>query len=200
MTAIATIVFLFSKFLDGAWVVVLAVPSFYLLFVRIHAYYARTAQTLGIGTVPDTPEKKQTLVVVPVVAVSRLITYVLSEALSLSDQVVAVTVVIGEGEERETRCRELEQAWKAWGPGVPLHILTTDYASIVAPFIAFIDELRKQHDEQIVVLIPVVVGEPARYRLLHNQMDLVLSQALRWRTDVVVARARVTLESLDQER
>ena len=39
MTGVATAVFLFSKFLEGAWVVVIAIPAFVLLFVRIHAYY-----------------------------------------------------------------------------------------------------------------------------------------------------------------
>jgi len=40
------------------------------------------------------------------------------------------------------------------GPGVPLQVLHTDYASIVAPIVSFIDELRAHDDRQIVVLIP----------------------------------------------
>ena len=199
MTAIATIVFLFSKFLDGAWVVVIAVPCFIFLFVRIHAYYTRSALELGLGTVPSKPEGRRCLVVVPVTSVSRLTAHVLSEALSIGQEVVAVSVVLAVGEERDVRIAKLEQEWAAWDPGVPLRVLHTDYASIVDPIVSFIDELRASHDEQIIVLIPVVLVEHARYRVLHNQMDLVLSSALRWRTDVVVARARVTLESLEEE-
>ena len=41
ITAIATVVFLVSKFTEGAWVVVVAVPAFVFLFLRIHAYYER---------------------------------------------------------------------------------------------------------------------------------------------------------------
>jgi hypothetical protein len=33
-----------------------------------------------------------------------------------------------------------------------------------------------------------------RYRLLHNQIDLVLTAALRRRADVVVARVRMPLQ------
>ena len=40
ITAVATIVFLVSKFTEGAWVVVIAIPAFIFLFLRIHAYYA----------------------------------------------------------------------------------------------------------------------------------------------------------------
>ena len=199
MTAIATVVFLFSKFLEGAWVVVVAVPTFVLLFVRIQAYYGRVAHELGLGSRQAKPAAQRSLVVVPVAAVSRLTRHALCEALSLSQDVVAVTVVLDTGDEGEAHSRVLEEEWAAWDPGVPLRVLHTDYASVVQPIVAFIDELRDHHDEQIVVLIPVVVPERVRYRFLHNQIDLVLSSALRSRTDVVVARVGLPIETLAQE-
>jgi hypothetical protein len=51
-----------------------------------------------------------------------------------------------------------------------------------------VDELRERKDRQVVVLIPVVIPEKLRYRLLHNQVDLALATELRRRPDVVVAR------------
>jgi len=199
MTAIATVVFLFSKFLEGAWVVVVAVPAFVLLFVRIHSYYRRAASDLGIGSAQEKPEARQSLVIVPVTAVSRLTVHAISEGLSLSREVVAVTVVLDDGGEGEARAQLLEQDWATWDPGVPLQVLHTDYASIVAPIVSFIDELRAHDDRQIVVLIPVVIPDRVRYRLLHNQIDLVLSAALRTRPDVVVARVRSPLGELASE-
>jgi hypothetical protein len=65
---------------------------------------------------------------------------------------------------------------------------------VVQPIVAFIDKAREHDDRQIVVLIPVVVPEHLRYRILHNQIDHVLSAALRTRTDVVVARVRMPLQ------
>jgi hypothetical protein len=69
-----------------------------------------------------------------------------------------------------------------------LRLLHTEFVLVVQPIVALIDELRARHDEQIVVLIPVVIPSKLRYRFLHNQIDLVLSSALRSRSDVVVAR------------
>jgi hypothetical protein len=192
-TAVATVVFLISKFLEGAWVVVVAVPLFILLFLRIHAYYARASRELGIGTVPQKPKAKKSLVIVPVISLSRLTTYAISEALSLSDHVIAVTVVLDRDDD-DSHAQSLAKAWADWDPGVPLRTLHTDYASVVHPICALIDELRVHH-EQIVVLIPVVVPAQIRYRLLHNQIDHVLSRALRSRTDVIVARVQMPLES-----
>jgi hypothetical protein len=71
---------------------------------------------------------------------------------------------------------------------VPLQVLHTDYASIVQPIVRFVDELLERKDRQLVVLIPVVVPEKIRYRLLHNQIDLVLATELHHRSDVIVAR------------
>jgi amino acid transporter len=198
MTAVATLVFLLTKFAEGAWVVVVAVPTFVFLFIRIRAYYRRTASELGLGTIPTKPDRRSSLVIVPVTAVSRLTRNAICEALSLGHEVVAVTVVLDDGGESEERARTLEQEWESWSPGVPLQVLHTEYASVVAPLLSFIDEQR-DGGKQIVVLIPVVIPDRLRYRFLHNQIDLVLSAALRSRTDVVVARVQLPLEDLAAE-
>ncbi len=194
VTALATAVFLISKFTEGAWVVVVAVPTFVFLFKRINAYYQRAGLELGVGTVPGKPAGKRTLVIVPVINVSRLTRYALSEALSLGQEVIAVSVVIDQGDDGEHEAQDLEREWAEWNPGVPLRILHTEFASVVQPIVEFIDEARASDDRQIVVLIPVVVPDRLRYRLLHNQIDQVLSSALRTRTDVVVARVRMPIQ------
>ena len=63
----------------------------------------------------------------------------------------------------------------------------------MTPISEFIDKERSKHNEQIVVLIPVLMPVELRYRILHNQLDLVLSRELRKRTDVVVARVTMPL-------
>ncbi len=194
VTAVATLVFLFTKFTNGAWAVVVAVPLFVLLFVRVNRYYERAGTSLGIGTVPDQPQGRATIVIVPVASVSRLTALALSEALSIGDEVVAVSVVVDAGDLSRHDAEALRRAWDRWDPGVPLRILSTEFASIVDPIVAFIDEARRHGDRQVVVLIPRVVPTRFRYTILHNQIDRVLTHALRTRTDVVVARVAMPLE------
>ena len=195
ITALATAIFLVSKFTQGAWVVVLAVPAFVFLFRRIHNYYTRVGLILGIGTVQAKPRAKRTLVIVPVTNVSRLTRHALSEALSLGQEVIAVSVVLDQGEGSQRAAQALEREWLLWNPGVPLRLLHTEYASVVQPIVSFIDEARLDSGQQIVVLIPVVVPEHIRYRILHNHMDRVLSLALRTRTDVVIARVPMSVQA-----
>ena len=66
VTAVATAVFLATKFTEGAWAVVLALPAFIMLFTRIHRYYDQAGRALGIGGIPGKPQARPTAVVVPV--------------------------------------------------------------------------------------------------------------------------------------
>ncbi len=91
-TGISTLVFLFAKFTEGAWVVVVAIPVFIALFHTVERYYRRVAHELGLGHIPPKPVARRTLLIVPVVNVSRLTSQAISKALSVSDEVVAVTV------------------------------------------------------------------------------------------------------------
>jgi len=200
VTAVSTLIFLISKFLEGAWVVVLAIPAFVYLFRRIHHYYAQLGVDLGFGQMPVKPTAKHTTVVVPVTGVSKLTQHALSEALSLGDEAVAISVLLQQGDESTGHEETLRQQWDEWDPGVELHILHNDYASIVDPVTDFIDELREHSDDQIVVLIPVIKPDQLRYLFLHNQIDVALSASLRARTDVVVARVMMPLSVVEADQ
>ena len=194
ITAAATVIFLLSKFTEGAWVVVVAVPSFIFLFTRIHRYYGLAAELLGFDHTPAKPHAEPTIVVVPIVRVSLLVQRALSAALSISDQVIAVISIPEEaGEGGEDKERLVQQEWASWNPGVPLRLVHTEYASVAEPLLAFLDELRERHSEQIMVLIPVAVPDRLRYRPLHNHFDLVLGAALRDRPDILTARVEMPL-------
>ncbi|MBV9141936.1 MAG: amino acid permease [Pseudonocardiales bacterium] len=212
-SGVSTVIFLVAKFTEGAWVVVVALPLFVLLFHRVRRYYDQVATVLRLGQIPPPPAGKPTLAIVPVTSVSLLTFQVLSEALSLADEVVAVTVALDfdqqhqdgsperpattEGTTTTDSVAQLQRLWERWHPGVALEVLHSDYASIVQPIIEFVDRMRTRRDDQIVVLIPVVIPTRLRYRILHNQLDLVLSHALRTRPNVVVARIPLTLPILD---
>jgi amino acid transporter len=195
VTGTATVIFLISKFTGGAWVVVVAIPAFIFLFLRISAYYRRVGLALHLHEIPAKPKGKRTMVIVPVTGISRLTSYAISEALSFGEEVTAVRVVLDEGDQGDEDARRIEEEWARWDPGVQLHVLRTEYASVVEPILGYIDEICGYRKEQIMVLIPVVAPSKLRYNFLHNHLDLVLSAALRVRPYVVVARVSLPLET-----
>ena len=119
VTGLATVVFLLTKFTEGAWVVVLAVPALIAVFVGIHHYYDETRRALGLGEIPGKPQGGPAVVVVPVTEVSRLTEYGISQALSISRHVLAVTVVHVGARQEPGRASELQRRWTRWDPGVP---------------------------------------------------------------------------------
>ena len=196
VTATATVIFLITKFTAGAWVVVLAVPAIIFMFTRIHRYYQRAGRALGLGAVPGKPATEPTVVVVPVREVSRLAEHAISEALSISKHVIAVTVLtdVADQDDHDRRASHLQQQWAQWNPGLPLRVLATEYASLAGPIVAFVDQLRHHHGEQVVVLVPVAVPDRLRYRFLYTHLDLVLTQALRNRPDVITLRVPMVVQ------
>ncbi len=91
-TAAALAIELLSKFTEGAWAIVIAVPLLVLMFSRIHRTYDRIGALLQLGQPQPPPHRRSSLVIIPVRGMSRLTTEAVSAALSIGDEVIAVTV------------------------------------------------------------------------------------------------------------
>ena len=197
LTAVALAVELLSKFAEGAWLVVIVVPLLVLMFSRIHAAYDRIGAQLQIGERPPPPRKSSSLVVVPVGGMSRLTVAAISAALSLGDEVVAVTVCFTDSDDTEVDAHFRDQ-WEAWHPNVPLITLRSAHRSLAPPIV---DYLRRTENEdryhRLVVLIAEV--QPARpwQRILYNQRGFVLDQAIqRGTVNVVICRLHFKLSAM----
>jgi amino acid transporter len=181
MTAIAVVVFLLSKFLEGAWVVVLAIPAMMILFSRIESYYGDVARELRMGKTPPIPSQRESVVVIPISTVSLLTERALSAALSLGDTVVAIAVA---GDEEE--CDRIKHSWDEWKSSVPIEVLIDPQRSLLRTVLRYVRSVEGE-DATIMVLIPEILPSKRRHEILHNQRGRLLEAALKSRTDVVVA-------------
>jgi hypothetical protein len=197
LTTATTIIELVSKFTSGAWLIVLVIPGLVLLFDRVHRTYDRIGALLELGKLPKPPSKQKSLVVVPVASMSRLTAEGISAALSLGDDVVAVTVVFADPED-EAADVSFRGRWEEWHPNVPLITLRTAHRSIAQPIVKYlcqIEDADKYH--RLVVLIPEVQPKKFWYYLLFNQRGVILDRAIRRGTaNVVLCRLRYRLEQL----
>ena len=181
MTTIAVCVFLGTKFLAGAWVVVVTIPLLMLLFRRTEHYYAEVARELRLGKTPPPPHKREGVVIVPASTVNLLTQKAVSAALSLGQTVVAVAVAADE-EDRD----RVEQEWSDWACGVPIEVLVDPQRSLVRTVLRYVKSIENE-DATIVVLIPEVVPRKRRHEIFHNQRARLLAAVLKARTDVVIA-------------
>ncbi len=196
-TLAALAIELISKFTEGAWLVVIVVPLLVLMFWRVHAAYGRIGAELQLGQTPEPPVRRTSVVVVPVAGMSRLVREGISAALSLGDEVVAVTVCFEDSEDHAADTKLREQ-WDQWHPDVPLLTLHSQGRSLGPPLVKYLRELAQTTSrDQLVVLIPEV--QPARpwLRLLHNQRGFVLEQAIQHsNVNVVICRLRYRLSTV----
>ncbi len=182
MTAVATVIFLVTKFTGGAWVVVIAIPALIVLFSRIARYYDDVGTELGLGETPGVPQPEDRLIVVMVATVSRMAESAIATALSLGHEVVALSVQFD-----DERAATLQAAWDRWQPGVPLVVLRPDTRSIAVPVLEYLASAEVR-DRKVMVLIPEVEPRKWRHRLLQNQRGAILADVLRRRSTVAVGR------------
>ncbi len=182
MTAVAVLIFLFTKFLAGAWVVVIAVPLLIWLFSHTESYYAEVAEELQLGVLPHVPRRRPSVVIVPTTTVNLLSERALSAGLSLGETVIAVAVA-GDADERE----QILHDWGRWRCAVPIEVLIDPQRSLVRTVLHYIESVESERDVTITVLIPEIVPRKRRHEILHNQRGRLLEVVLKSRTGVVVA-------------
>ncbi|MFE5486023.1 APC family permease [Streptomyces sp. NPDC056527] len=190
LTGVAAVVVTATRFTEGAWLIVLALPLLVIGFERVHRAYGRIGERLELGRVPEPPRRAHSLVVVPVSGLSKLTCKALTAARSLGDDVLAVTVTHPAPEDRRT-AEALRRDWELWSPGVELVELDSQTRALGRPLSGYVRGLTASHPaSQITVLIPET--EPAHIwqRLLQNQRGSVVAHAMRRDTDAVICRLR----------
>ncbi len=196
-TLAALAIELVSKFTEGAWLVVIVVPLLVLMFSGVHRVYRRIGTALQIGRIPAAPQGRHSLVVVPVGTMSKLVAEGISAALSLGNEVVAITVCYDDAEDH-AKDQRLREQWERWNPGVPLVTLHSKKRSLGAPIVDYLQDLEKSGgQDELVVLIPEVLAAHPWQAVLHNQRGFVLEQAIQRGTqNVVICRLRYDLSAV----
>ncbi|HYS05902.1 MAG TPA: APC family permease [Candidatus Dormibacteraeota bacterium] len=181
-TGAALLVIATTKFLQGAWIVILLIPLFVIFFLRTHRHYFYVRQQLSLREIePERPLRHTAIV--PISAVNRATVYAVRYAKSIAHEVEAVHVAID-----PARVDQVRQQWKAWGGGVPLRVLESPYRSMVQPLVDHIDDLMhgRRRNEMVTVVLPEFVTAHWWEGLFHNQSAFLIKGALLFRPGVVV--------------
>ncbi len=190
-TAIVVIIIASTKFIHGAWIVVIAIPVIVYLTRQVKKHYDSIARQLSLeGAAPEV-EFRHHAVIVPVSGVQRAVIQAIKYAKVLSDDVVAVYVCFNPEE-----TDRLRQRWEEFGMGVPLRVLESPYRSVIEPLMDYIEDVRKLHpDGVITVVLPEFVPQKWWHHLLHNQTALLIKGILLFKRGVVSTSVPLHLES-----
>ena len=182
-TAIVTLVFVVTKFHEGAWIVVILIPALVVFFYSIHRHYRDLASGLSLEDYGAPRRVLRHRVILPISGVHRGTVAAVRYARSLSDDVTAVHVSI-DGAEVE----ELQRRWKSWGEGVRLVILDSPYRTLLEPLLGYVEEIaaNRHPSETITIVVPQFVPRRRWHNLLHAQTALFLRMALLFKQGIVI--------------
>ena len=181
VTGVVLVIVALTKMFEGAWIVLLLIPTVILVFKATRKHYDHVAAQITLrGYAPH--RRFHNTVIVPVGGLTRPVVEALRYGESLSDDVRAVYV---DGQPGETEKMKLE--WYMWGGRAQLVVLDSPYRSLMEPLLQYIEDVEHERPEDYVtIVLPEFV--PARWwqHLLHNQRALLIKGALLFRRNTVV--------------
>jgi hypothetical protein len=186
-TGVVFIVLMATKFVEGAWIVVLAIPALVFLFDRINRHYEAVAVTLSTREMTeDDLLDVANVAIVPIADVHRGSVRALQYAKRIATDVRALSIATSP-EQRE----RVERRWARFPnltEGIQLVILDYDYRDILTPLVEYIEQVDNEEypDQLVTVVIPEFVPTEMGANILHNQTAKILRGRLRANQDVIV--------------
>ncbi|MDQ7096878.1 APC family permease [Desulfosporosinus sp. PR] len=195
ITFITVIVIAVTKFLSGAWVVLLIIPLLVIVMMKIRNHYTMIAKRLDVPN--DRIErlklspKPMPYVIIPVQSLNVMVIKTLRYAKSLSNEVEVFNVETYEGEADKLRSK-----WAKLKTDVPLVIKQSAYRDIVGPLTEYIEsnEHASRPGDVITVLLPQFVVAKPWEMALHNNTSLFIARALLNYRNIVVSLVPFQIE------
>ena len=212
LSAVVLLVTAATKFSEGAWIIVVAVPLLVALFAAIAGHYRAAELELALdplavqpptpGSRPREPERPATprlgsrgdperqeapdqlghLLVVPLLALDLAAMRTLAYGASLGQPLLAIHLAPNDED-----AERFHRYWQVWGEHLPLQVVHSPYRALVAPIARYVQALHAQRPAlTITVLLPEVIVAHFWQRILHNQVPGRLRRALRHQHGIVV--------------
>ena len=198
LTAVVLAIVVFEKFRDGAYLVVILVPTLVAMMLFIRRQYARSKAELAVR--PELivgPPIREDRVVVPIPGLDRATVQAIKVGRSVGDDIRAVFISDDPDQAAKVRADFERQV-----PGVPLVVVESPYRALAGPLLAYLDVLDMawppDKPEPITfVVIPEYVAKSWWERLLYNQSAKRLRSMLLGRPHTVIVNVPYRREDPD---
>ena len=182
-TAIVTLIFAITKFVDGAWIIIILLPALVINFYAIHRHYAALAHDLSLEHYGELPPSRRHRVIMPVAAVHQGTLEALDYALSLSYDVTVVHISID-----SDQTERLRHKWSWWGKGARLVVIESPYRTFLEPFLEYVNDLCSvlQANERLTIVVPQFIPKHSWHNLLHTQTAFWLRFMLLNKRGIVI--------------
>jgi amino acid transporter len=178
-----------TKFLSGAWIVVILIPLLVAMFLSIHRHYARVAVE-RVADIPIHPADIHHRIIVPIARMNLASQQSLAYACSITSNVTAVHIAADQEE-----VKILREAWDHWLEGLTererssarLDVMYEEHSSVLRTLLYYIKKIKEEYpDETLTAVLPESATRSRLMRLFENRLILQLKAALYFRPDIFV--------------
>ncbi|MHB9146134.1 MAG: APC family permease [Symbiobacteriia bacterium] len=184
-SGVVLVVIAATKFMHGAWVVMIVIPVLVAYFYYVHQYYGRFR-----GRVESLLDEQMTIdgassvkVVLTIGGLSPVIDHSMKVARRISSDITAVYVAVEPAEgERVARKWDIKRHG-----GAQLTVLPSPYRTVVQPLQKFLSKMKAENPGTLInLLVPVVVTNEPFDAYLHNGTADQIVRELRFTEGVLI--------------
>ena len=182
VTGTVLVVVAFTKFFDGAWMVLFVMPVLVAMLYGINRHYTSVADALTLTSADEPlPQLKPPVVIVPVARLDRATLQAVAFARSISPTVKAVHIAT-----TPESARQFEERWSRWTRDVKVDVIESPYRSLLQPLLRYIERIDQRDDQPITIVLAEFVPRNWWEWILHSQTALRLKLALLFRPNTIV--------------
>jgi amino acid transporter len=184
-TAASLVIMVVAKFVEGAWLTILAFPLLVMLFHRFRRYHDRLERQVAEAHPLDAAGLHPPLVVIALGRLDRLAEKALRLGLAISPDVEAVQVLSD-----DIQIHDLSPRWdalvarpaRAAGRQPPrLTVLSSPYRERFGPLIDHVRRRAAENRDRVVAVVVAELVERRWYHFLTSHQATLLTRLLLWR-------------------
>ncbi len=182
LTTMVMIVFAVTKFMHGAWIVVILIPSLVWIFFRIHHHYQEVRRRLSVRHLQAPPPPVPIIHLVLISDVHAAALRQIQFVRSLGFRWVAVHVATD-----DQKAAEVRQKWQRFFPEETLVVLPSPFRDVLGPIRGYVERLRAEHPDAFIhVIMSQILMDNLVEQTLHQNTTVIFKLALQHIPMVVV--------------
>ena len=191
LTTSILIIVVITKFMLGAWIIIILIPLIVPVFIFIHNHYSRVAEQLRLLSMQSPPPRTiEHSVLMPIDDVNYASLRAMSFARTICKDITALHIATD-----TSRAEKIQQKMQHYAPDIKLVIIESPLRAFMRPLLTYVDMHHRQHPHGFVtIVLPEFITAHWWERFLHNRTAEHLTQAFKRHPNIAVVNVPYLLK------
>ena len=192
LTTSILIIVIITKFMYGAWIIILLIPMIVPVFVFIHKHYNRVAEQLRLLSMQSPPPQTiEHSVLMPIDDVNYASLRAMSFARTISKDITVIHIATD-----TKRAEKIQDKMRTYAPDLKLVIVESPLRAFMRPLLTYVDFHHRQHPQGFVTIVmPEFITAHWWEKFLHNRTAEHLTQAFKRHPNIAVVNVPYLLKN-----